>query len=62
MHEKSASQQKVFKSVVCMGQQPGSEVFVLGPNLPFKSNGAHIASEEQEFIGIPEIISKNVSP
>ena len=53
--EESASRQKVFKPVVCMGRQPGSEVFVLGPNLLFRS---HIASEDQEYIVIPEIIQK----
>ena len=56
--EESASRQKVFKPVVCMGRQPGSEVFVLGPNLLFRSNGAQIASEDQEYIVIPEIIQK----
>ena len=41
-----------------MGRQPGSNIFVLGPNLLFKSDGTLIASDEQDYIVIPEIIQK----
>ena len=56
--EEESVLRKVFKPVVCMGRQPGSNVSVFGSNLLFKSDGTLIASDEQDYIVIPEIIQK----
>ena len=41
-----------------MGRQPGSDIFVLGPNLQFKSDGTAIPPQEQEFMWIPRVLKK----
>ena len=46
------------KPVVCTGRQPGSNVFVLGPNLQFCSDGTSIAPQQQEFVWVPRVFKK----
>ena len=41
-----------------MGQQPGSDVFVIGPTLQFTSDGKVIPEEEQTYVWIPYILKK----
>lgn len=48
-----------IKSVSCMGRQPGSEVFVFGPNLQFSSEGHIIPPSEQEYVWIPDIMKRS---
>lgn len=45
-----------YKPVVCMGRQPHSDVYVLGPNLQFFSDGTVIPVEEQTYVWVPRII------
>ena len=47
-----------FKAVSCMGCQPGSDVYVFGPNLQVSSEGRIIPETEQEYVWVPEIIKK----
>ncbi len=49
---------KTLKPVVCMGCQPGSDVFVIGETLQFRSNGEIIPPDEQEYVYIPLILEK----
>ena len=49
---------KVLKPVVCMGWQPGSNVFVLGERLHFSDDGELIPPEEQEYKFIPFLLEK----
>ena len=41
-----------------MGRQPGSQVFVLGPNLQFRSNGASIPQQEQTYVWVEYLLKK----
>ena len=41
-----------------MGRQPTSNVYVLGPNLQFYSDGIAIPPEEQKFVWVSCIINK----
>ena len=41
-----------------MGRQPGSNVFVLGPNLQFWSNGDYIPAEEQTYVWVDYLLKK----
>ena len=58
---------KVLKPVECLGRQPGSDIFVLGETLQFRSNGESIPRDEQEYVYVPYILeklglSKSISP
>lgn len=44
--------------VQCLGQQSGSDVFVLGPSLQFWSSGDAISPEQQQYVWIPYILKK----
>ena len=41
-----------------MGRQPNSDVYVLGPNLQFFSDGTVVPIEEQIYVWVPRIIKK----
>ena len=45
----SEDEDKSLKPVTCIGLQPGSNVFVLGPHIQFYSNGRPVPPEEQKF-------------
>ena len=47
-----------MKAVTCIGRQPNSDVFVLGPDLHFTSDGKHIEKENQEFKYIPLLLKQ----
>lgn len=47
-----------YLPVVCTGRQPGSDVFVVGTDLHFNSDGSRIAPDMQQYIWIPEILHK----
>ena len=45
-----------LKPVVCLGWQPGSDVFVLGETLQFHSTGEIISPAEQQYVFIHLIL------
>ena len=45
-----------YKAVTCIGQQPGSDVIVIGPELQLSSDGILIPVEQQEYVWIPNIL------
>ena len=47
-----------YKPVVCLGWQPGSNIFVIGEDLQFTDTGDIIPKEQQQFIYIPQIMEK----
>lgn len=47
-----------LKPVVCLGWQPGSDVFVLGETLQFHSTGEIIPPDEQQYVFIHLILEK----
>ena len=47
-----------LKPVVCLGWQPGSDVFVLGETLQFHSTGEIISPAEQQYVFIRLILEK----
>ena len=47
-----------MKPVTCIGRQPNSEVFVLGPKLQFSSVGEPIEKDDQEFKFIPILLKQ----
>ena len=47
-----------YKAVSCMGCQPDSDVYVIGPNLQVSSEGYIILENEQECVWIPDILKK----
>ena len=44
--------------VICTGRQPNSDVYVIGPELQFNSDGTRIAPEKQQYIWIPQVLQK----
>lgn len=54
----SDDEPETCKPVVCMGRQPDSNVFVLGPSLQFHSDGTAIPPQDQEFVWVPRILKK----
>ena len=44
--------------VICTGRQPNSDVYVIGPELQFNSDGTRIAPERQQYIWIPQVLQK----
>ena len=49
---------KSLKPVTCIGLQPGSNVFVLGPEIRFYSNGSPVSPEDQKYKFIPFILAQ----
>lgn len=47
-----------FHPVVCMGRQPNSDVYIIGPSLQFGSDGSAIRSDEQTYLWVPRVIQK----
>ena len=47
-----------MKAVTCIGRQPNSEVFVLGPELQFSSLGEPIEKDNQKFKFIPTLLKQ----
>ena len=47
-----------YKAVTCTGRQPGSDIYVIGPELQFFSDGTLIPTDTQEYVWIPEILRK----
>ena len=47
-----------MKAVTCIGQQPNSNVFVLGPDPHFMSDGRFIEKESQEYKFIPSLLKQ----
>lgn len=45
----SEDEDKSLKPVTCIGLQPGSNVFVVGPDIQFYSDGRPVPPEEQKF-------------
>ena len=41
-----------------MGRQPHSDIYVLGPNLQFFSDGTVVPVEEQKYVWVPRIMKK----
>ena len=41
-----------------MGRQPDSDVYVIGPNLQFFSDGTAIPVENQLYVWVPRILKK----
>ena len=41
-----------------MGRQPNSDVYVLGPDLQFFSDGTAVPVEEQKYVWVPRIMKK----
>lgn len=54
----SEDESKSLKPVTCIGLQPGSNVFVLGSNIQFYSDGRPVPPEEQKFKFIPFILGQ----
>ena len=48
-----------LKAVVCMGRQPGSNVFVLGPRLQFYSNGDSIPTDQQHYVWVDYLLNSS---
>ncbi len=53
-----ATVRRVYKPVTALGRQPQSDVYIIGPNLHFHSDGTPIPSERQEYIWLPHILQK----
>ena len=51
-------QPKSIKPVCCIGRQPDSEVFVLGPKVQFWSDGRVLKPEDSEYKFIPKILDQ----
>ena len=49
---------KEYMAVSCVGRQPGSDVFVLGPSIQFHRNGEPIQPDDQVYLWVPEIMIK----
>ena len=49
---------KTVKPVTCIGLQPGSNAFVLGPDIQFFSNGKPVPPEEQKYKFISVILAQ----
>ena len=43
---------------MCLGRQPSSDTYVLGPELQFYANGRRVPVEDQDFIWVPEVLEK----
>ena len=54
----SDDETKNLKAVSCIGLQPGSNVFVLGPSIQYYSNGKSVPQDEQEYKFIPFILAQ----
>ena len=48
----------MMKPVTCIGRQPNSEVFILGPELQFTSAGVLIEKVVQEYKFIPTLLKQ----
>ncbi len=60
IHSESDSEDegKSLKPVSCIGLQPGSDIFVLGPDIHFYCNGKSIPPEDQKYKFIPFILNQ----
>ena len=47
-----------MKAVACMGRQPGSNVFVLGPGHQYYRNGVCIPQDQQQYVWINYLLKK----
>ena len=56
--ENSEDSVRSYRPVVCMGRQPHSDVYVLGPSLQFRSDGTAIPPAEQEYVWVERIMKK----
>ena len=45
-------------AVTCIGRQPDSNVYVVGPKMQFNMNGEAIAEEDQTFVWVEEILTE----
>lgn len=46
------------KPAVCKGRQPDSDVYVLGPEIQFWSDGKPIPLEEQQYVWITHVLKR----
>lgn len=54
----TAAESEEKHAVVCMGRQPNSDVYVLGPNLQFWSDGTLIPCTDQKYVWIDYLLKK----
>ena len=54
----SEDEGKSLKPVTCIGLQPGSDVFVLGPEIQFYCSGQSVPPEGQEYKFIPLLLTQ----
>ena len=47
-----------YKLITCTGQQPGSDIIVIGQELQFSSDESLIPIDMQEYVWTPEILRK----
>lgn len=51
-----------YSAVTCTGVQPGSNVFVFGPNFQMSDDGSVIPANEYDFVWVDDILSKLQRP
>ena len=56
--EVDVDSKSTMKAVTCIGRQPNSDVFVLGPDLHFTSDGRLIEKESREYKFIPTLLKQ----
>lgn len=58
--ETAAEQHRLhyYKAVECTGRRDDSDVFVFGPTLQFDTKRVRIPDEQQQYMWIPNILSK----
>ena len=52
---------KHYKPVMCLGRQPSSETYVLGPELQLYANGRCVPVEDQDSILVPKSLRNSSS-
>ena len=51
-----------YNPVTCTGLQPGSDVYVFGPNFQISANGSVVPTSQHQFIWIDSILQKLERP
>ena len=56
--ESQSEEHKSLKPVTCAGRQPCSNVYIVGPELHFYSDGTEIPDGEREYMWVRSILKK----
>ena len=56
--EEGGALKKKFNPVVCSGRQPGTDIFIVGPELQFTKEGREIPVHDQDYVWVPYILKK----